>query len=134
MKLEPFEQRHMETFSAGAEERLAFGNDFRVSDKFVGKAIVLVDGVKTLGIASITVDCGGNATASVVLSDELRSKPMLLHRLVKKGLKKVIDHYRFNSLNINVRDGDIVSLRWAERLGFKSVERKDGFYLLRWTR
>ncbi len=84
-----------------------------------GVAFTLMDGDRVLGCAGL-VPVGNHAEAWAVLTDALRARPMLLHRLAKRALAMQDTHWPKRLLAI-ARIESRTSQKWLERLGFARI-------------
>lgn len=88
-------------------------------DPRAGAAFTLMDGDRVLGCAGL-VPVGNHAEAWAVLTDALRARPMLLHRLAKRALAVQDAHWPKRLLAI-ARIESRTSQKWLERLGFSQI-------------
>ncbi|MHA1563690.1 MAG: hypothetical protein ACTSX7_00135 [Alphaproteobacteria bacterium] len=84
-----------------------------------GIAFTLLDGERVLGCAGL-VPMGGHAEAWAMVSDALRARPMMLHRLVIRALRMQDLHWPKRLLAI-ARIDSRTSQKWLERLGFTPI-------------
>ena len=93
---------------------LAFAAGYRDA----GPAYTLVDGDTVLGCAGVLIE-GRVGTAWAVLSDEIRARPVVMHRQVKRTLNKIITEYQLEQILATVCEEFSAGRRWIERLGFR---------------
>ncbi len=110
---------------------LAFAAGYRDA----GPAYTLVDGDTVLGCAGVLIE-GRVGTAWAVLSDEIRARPVVLHRQVKRMLKQIVTEYQleqvlatvyeeFSAGRLPARSRRFASAkagRWMGLLGFRRLE------------
>ena len=84
----------------------------------MGPAFTLIDGDTVLGCAGVIVS-GRVGEAWAALSDAIRTRPLVLHRTVKRKLNQiVIEHGLLQVISTVYRDF-AAGRRWVERLGFR---------------
>lgn len=96
---------------------LAFAAGYRDA----GPAYTLVDGDTVLGCAGVLIE-GRVGTAWAVLSDEIRARPVVLHRQVKRMLNQIVMEYQLEQILATVYEEFSAGRRWMERLGFRRLE------------
>lgn len=96
---------------------LAFAAGYRDA----GAAYTLVDGDTVLGCGGVLIE-GRVGTAWAVLSDEIRARPVVMHRQVKRLLNKIGTEYRLEQILATVYEEFSAGRRWMERLGFREEE------------
>ncbi len=134
MNITPFRMEDLDTFIPGERELSAVPTgQAMISERFVGEAVSVIDNGITIGIAGVTVD-DGIPRASVMLSDLFRDRPIVLHRMAARGLKAVMDYFKFDTMEAEVKDTDTIGKRWAERLGFKPYSQDGLSIIYRFTK
>lgn len=120
MQLVPFHVEHLRSFEPGERERaLMQGRDMaRIAQAWEGKAVALVEGEAVLGIAGMNQPQDGVGLITMALSEEIRRRPMALHRMAARYLDPVCDFFGFRRLLATVHPLDEPGIRWLERLGF----------------
>jgi hypothetical protein len=76
---------------------------------------------RSLGCGGLLVE-GREARAWAFLSDNLRARPVLLHRTVKRALPVLIEHYELRVVAAEAHEDFAAARRWLECLGFDFVE------------
>ena len=89
-----------------------------------GPAIALVEGGRVLGCAGVTPE-GADGIVWSTLSDELRCRPLVLHRAAKRFL--AAEAPRFRALRAFVRTGFAAGDRWVRTLGFRHLRDRADF-------
>jgi hypothetical protein len=89
-----------------------------------GPAWSLIEGDSVLGCAGVVPDGGGGVMWSV-LSDALRDRRFLLHRLARRLVAEAAAE--FSPLRCFVRASFGDAARWAAALGFRPLRRHDDF-------
>jgi hypothetical protein len=100
---------------------------------FDGQAVSLRDDGRTLGIAGL-VSIGGIPKLAGLVSEELKQRPMLLHRVVKKSLPHVIDFFDLPFIEAEVPKNNAISNRWLLSLGFTFQETQDTVNVYRYIK
>ena len=128
VRLVPFEPGHLLRLAPGLPEREIFS---RVDlPAFVGgylaggSAVPLIAGPGVLGCGGVVLAGAGPALAWVLLSDELRRRPVALHRRAARVLGAL--RARYGPLLATVDPGEAAAVRWIERLGFTFVDAVPG--------
>ena len=86
-----------------------------------GPAYTLVDGDTVLGCGGVLIE-GRVGTAWAVLSDEIRARPVVLHRQVKRMLNQIVTEYQLEQVLATVYEEFSAGRRWMGRLGFREEE------------
>lgn len=100
---------------------------------FDGQAVSLRDNGRTLGIAGL-VSIEGIPKLSGLISEELKQRPMLLHRVVKKSLPHVLDFFDLPFIEAEVPKNNAISNRWLVSLGFTFHETQDTVKVYRYNK
>jgi hypothetical protein len=108
MEIVPFMLEHLDTFRAGERERALM--PLPNPSALIGKAYSAIEGGRTLGIGGVV-----NGYASLLLSDELRARPVTLTRMIKRELANL------DEVQATAFDG--CAAAWLEHLGFSPVDR-----------
>ena len=130
MEITPFQPAHLENFEPGEREHSIF---LRLGRDLSKNALSLMEGDKCLGIAALAM-VKGVPRATSLISDELRSRPFLLHRLVKRSIRKVAEDLNFSIIEASVEPNDWEAQRWANALGFKFHRHEQKLLIYRWTK
>ena len=86
-----------------------------------GPAFSAVDDAgRVLGCAGVVI-AGEVGYAWAFLSEDLRDRPMVLHRAVKRGLRKIEADYQLTGLRAAADEKFLPARRWLERLGFHEL-------------
>ena len=126
VRIVPFEPEHLETFKHGEVERMAMGDgDLGCLGQKKDRSTVSLresspDGARTLGIGAL-VEIDGALRASLLLSDECRARPFLLHRVVKRCLSVIRRLSPRPTLEATVDPDFDVGAAWLHRLGFRCI-------------
>ncbi len=96
---------------------LAFAAGYRDA----GPAYTFVDGDTVLGCGGVLIE-GRVGTAWAVLSDEIRTRPVVLHRQVKRTLNQIVTEYKLEQVLATVYEEFSAGRRWMGRLGFRRLE------------
>ncbi len=118
MDIVPFEFKHLADIDPpvmDAEQLERFTREYVIP----GTAFSGVEAGRVLGCAGIVIR-GSAGVAWAVLSDSLRKRPMVLHRAVKRGMRKIIEENGLKRLEASCIEGFESAARWLERLGFES--------------
>ncbi len=107
MKLVAFEPAHLRQLDPGTANLMPRP----------GVAFSLLDADRVLGCAGL-VPMAGHAEAWALISDELRARPMILHRLVVRALRMLDDRWPTPLLAV-VQTESRTARNWLERLGFR---------------
>ena len=115
MHLEPYRRDHLERFTPGAVDIENAEVLSRVGG-WEGKAVSAVEDGETLGICGIgQVD--GVANVFLVLSDEMRTRPVTLTRWAMRSIPHILALPGVKRISIEIRHE--TARKWAEHLGFK---------------
>lgn len=119
MQLVPFRAEHLGQFEPGERERpLMSAVDVRaVARAWEGKAMALVEGETVLGIGGADAVPDGYVI-TLALSDALRARPMLLHRMARRVLRDTLSRPGRRRILAHVHPEDHSGIAWVERLGF----------------
>lgn len=71
-----------------------------------------------IGCAGLVID-GEAGVAWAVLTDEVRSRPLFLHRNVKRGLAAIVKRYGLARVEATARADWAGARSWLRRLGFR---------------
>lgn len=110
MVIVPFKPEHLDTFRPGDREKVLW--PLPNPSALVGKTYSAMEDGKCFGIGGVF-----DGNASLLLSDEFRSRPFTLHRMAKKALRS------FCSLRATVPVGRMGDSYWLHLLGFEFKER-----------
>jgi RimJ/RimL family protein N-acetyltransferase len=119
----PFQPGHLKAFRPGARDAAIMAKwDFvnRVND-FSGTAASALRGPDVLAVAGITVT-DGEGLAWIFAADELRSRPFLMHRAVKRMLRAALKEWSLSRIVAEVAADFATGHRWVLKLGFRPVE------------
>lgn len=83
-----------------------------------GPAFTLIQKGRALGCAGLILE-GRSAKAWAFFSDELRRRPYLLHRTVRRALPALIAHYELKELTAEAHADFRRARVWLERLGLR---------------
>lgn len=122
MQLVAFESAHLGQLQLGEFDRTAL-NGYQIIRP--GIAFTLLDGERVLGCAGL-IPIDDHAEAWIAMSDELRARPMVLHRLVCKALR-VHDVTWPVPIWAIARKNALFAHKWLERLGFKQGDEDGDF-------
>jgi len=99
-------------------------DDIMFCNGWIGNAFSVVDETgKVIGVSGLSVDSEGIGTGWLIGSAALRSRPLFLHRMVKRLCKHIINDSEVRQLRVTVDPKSDVAIRWVERLGFE-LDRK----------
>jgi hypothetical protein len=132
MRIVPFEPRHLARIAPGPFERLAVEGiefDWPASGVAIpGPAFTLIDSDGTpLGAGGLVPLWRGVVQGWVFASDQLRRRPLVLHRAVRRGLAMAETGLGLHRIQITVHEDFAASRRWVERLGFRFEGRMPGY-------
>lgn len=122
LRLVAFKGEHFEGLPLGVFDRTALAGQ-KIDNP--GIAFTLMDGDRVLGCAGL-IPVDNHAEAWIAMSDELRTRPMILHRLVC-GALKVHDAVWPVPIMAVARSEAVFACRWLARLGFEQGDEHDGF-------
>jgi len=117
VRLVAFLPEHLDRIQTDVRDRRPSGNSMGPRP---GAAFTLMDADRVMGCAGL-VPMGRHVEAWAVLSDALRSRPMLLHRQVVRALRMLDAHWPTRLLAIAQRDSRTAQ-NWLERLGFRQID------------
>jgi len=122
----PFVPDHMLTFVPGSREAEAMlGADIPAMGEFWdGKAMAAVIDGRCVGIFG-ALEIEGEVTVTALMSDELRSHPLALHRGIKQALIDILDA-GYEKISCKARASDARGRKWLHRLGFELDDETDG--------
>lgn len=118
MRLVEFLPEHLDRIHTGDVNRFPLAAGMRPRP---GAAFTLMDGNRVMGCAGV-IPMGGHGEVWAALSDGLRSRPMLLHRMALRALRMQAAQWPMRLLAIAHRDSRTAQ-NWLERLGFRQVDR-----------
>lgn len=128
IRLVPFAPSHLLRLRPGAWDRAALGDaglDARLCAVWPeGPALSAVANGRVLGCAGLMAE-GETATAWALLSDELRRRPVVLHRAARRALDEWVP--RFSRVRATVIESFGAGHRWALSLGFRPVRPLPGY-------
>lgn len=127
LSLEPYEPGHLKTFKPG-EHDVATTVKLGVVEGWQGMAASARLEGRTLAIGGIAI-VEGTAHVWVVLSDEMRARPLELCRIAKDAVESFMALPDVERIEIEAVDP--VARKWAEWLGFRPVFRRDAYDLTR---
>jgi hypothetical protein len=116
VRLVAFEPAHLLRLRPGAREQALF-EKFGVPTGIDGPAFTVIEGGHVLGCGGLIQRAPQSPLAWVLLSDALRRRPVLLHRLARRLLARMAA--RQGEIAASLDPGDAPARRWAERLGFR---------------
>ncbi len=118
----PYLREDWDRFTPGEIERTTIDDMDSPVDpaSMEGFAESVVEDGKVLAVFCILKADDETAVISMALSDEIRSRPMLLHRGVRKGLRDLHDRGFRKVVATNV-PGYHETERWLARLGFEKT-------------
>ena len=130
-----FAPEHLKRFDPGIYDLAAMtGYDLQAqAERWAGKAVSVAFEDRILAIVGISLDQDGGAHGWMLASDEMRRRPYTLHRGMVRWLRKVPDLFGLDTLDITVDPFFTRAQRWAERLGFREIERKHNHVRFRIT-
>lgn len=115
----------VEDFSAielGAWEARVLGDRLpTVAKHWAGKAVTACEDDRVLGLLGLR-ETNDGAMLTLVMSDEIRRRPMWLCKQAKKGLKRIMSDNNLNTLLAEVHRDHEAGHRWVKWLGFKPVK------------
>lgn len=82
-----------------------------------GVAFTAFDGGRVLGCAGVVLR-GSTGYVWAALTDEIRKRPMFLHRAIRRGMSETIKAYGLKRLEAACDIDHRTAARWLERLGF----------------
>lgn len=119
MDIIPFDPRHLARLDppslSGGEAAILSARALPLGPAFTG----IEDG-RVLGCAGVIVR-GRTGHAWASLSDEIRRRPVLLHRAVARGLETIIAEAGLEQVEATCHVKFQRAQRWLERLGFRRV-------------
>jgi len=126
IQIMPFEPGHLQSFVPGAREAAAMAKaDLPAMGAFWdSKALSALIDDRCVGIFG-AVEIEGSVTVTVLMSDELRARPVSLHRGIRNGLIDILNA-GYENINAVARADDARGRKWLGRLGFEMVDDKDG--------
>jgi len=117
----PLERKHLEQVYDLGKMPLEQPVNRSQFDEFVvpdqSFALVDSDGI-VLGAAGVWTIWPGVGEAWAILTEDLKKKPILLHKTVQKYLKKIVEEQKFHRVQFIVLYGFIAAESWAHALGF----------------
>ena len=134
IELVPYETSHLQTFEPGVDERLLLESRGNSLDSgFDHVAISVIEDGRTLGIFGMGY-MDWLPRIAALLSDELRERPFLLHRGVKRNFEKLVERYDFDEIEADAAADNTVNNRWLVKLGFEFNREHDGNNIYRWSK
>lgn len=91
---------------------------FAAAYRPAGPAFALVEQGRALGCGGLVIE-GRSGKAWAFLSDDLRQRPLLLHRTVKRALPALAWHYGLIRIDAEAHEDFTAARRWLARLGFR---------------
>lgn len=91
------------------------GERWRLSDEWLGEAAAIVEDGNALGVLCLSVLDTGEYRVCMTISDELRERPLALHRGVVRGLAAL----RALGRPIVAEAENEIGAAWLTRLGFR---------------
>jgi uncharacterized protein YjeT (DUF2065 family) len=131
MQLIPFHPSHLSVFTPGQwdEAAMRLGNLDDAAKRLSGLGVSAIEDGRTLGIGAIV----GNS-ASLLLSDELRARPVILHRTVKRVMDGVMNQLGMAFIEATAHRDFTAAHKWLERLGFKMMDNTEDYWRYRYVR
>ena len=119
IEIRPLRRDEITSLNAGEYDLLSLGDMElkQLAESWEGKAIVAAENGKILGVAGVSVN-GDTGKVGMVLSDELRQRPVFLHRTVKRAMVMVMDRWSLRALEATAHRNFVVARKWLTRLGF----------------
>lgn len=134
IELVPYESHHLKTFDPGIDEILLLeSRGGELEGEFENKALSVIEDGKTLGIFGMGY-MNGIPRIAALLSDELRQRPYLLHRGVKRHFKILTQVYGFEAVEADAKLDNEISNRWLLRLGFEFDRIEGDYNVYRWSK
>jgi hypothetical protein len=131
MRIVPFEAAHLAAIQPGRFEALACdGIDPALiarAGAVPGPALTIVSGARVLGAAGLVPLWRGVAGGWLYASDELRARPVALHRAVLRALIAAERNLGLHRIQIAVHAEFGAAQAWAERLGFAPEGAMPGY-------
>lgn len=88
----------------------------------VSSAVTLTEGGRVLGCGGVLAVPGSRVgRAWAIFGEDLRSRPLLLHRNVLRSLPEIVEGLGLERLEARVLAEFAASRRWLERLGFRDL-------------
>ena len=126
MRLEPFEIRHLSGFEPGEMEKEAIGDRDLAHVAAVNRWEEIAYSIReygnTLGFVAIIED-GGSAAVSLLLSDDIRRRPVALMRAVRRGIEALEN---LGVRRIGAEGRTDAGRKFLTHLGFVEI---DGVYM-----
>lgn len=117
LRIEPFAPAHLADIDPLVFDRPQMRR-FAAGYRQAGPAFSLMEDEKALGCAGLVIEAG-TGRAWAFFSEELRGRPMLLHRTVKRALPALVAHYGLQCVLAEAHADFHAARRWLERLGFR---------------
>ncbi len=120
LRIEPYHRDHLKTFKPGFHDRMAVSQLY-CEPGWEGLAVSARVGERTVGIFGVAV-VRGTAHVWLILSDEIRAKPVMMSRWAKRSLVHIMALPGVERIRAEAFDPE--SKKWAEWLGFKQTKDK----------
>lgn len=117
MPLIPFEPSHVRQIPLSKRE--AALADCKIDPAAYG--LTLTKNGRPVAAGGFVAHGDGTARVWMILSEHIRTRPMIFHRLVKRLLPDLIASSQFSDVYLDVDETFPQGLIWAQRLGFTPV-------------
>lgn len=132
VEIVPFEPQHLRSYEPGEMDLQALeGVDLeKAAFDWWDAALSVMDGDAVLAITGVS-EIEGRPVGWFLGSDEIRRRPVTLHRGMRHGLDWLREHLGLDSLDVEVLFDNDTSARWLRRLGFVQAGMINGNLRLR---
>lgn len=80
-----------------------------------------------MGCAGIGILWKGVGEGWMILDKEAGKYPFTMHKLIIRGVEMVENDFGFHRISVSVRSGDIRSVKWIVRVGFRFEGHMPGY-------
>ena len=133
MILRPYEAGDLERLEKGEPETRLLQVCPVPEGPLIGNAVTAQEGERVLAIGGVTKQPSGIPLGWLLGSDEIRARPILLHRTFKRGLGPFLKEAGLDVVEALVDQKFLPAHEWIKRIGFEFVRwEPSGFLRYRW--